>query len=90
MEIGNKVVVKSFWGKQAPDEDVDDKYNFWKLIGETGVIINKRNNHPYYENKGEQVLIKFDKNFQKSGLEMHNDAENSLWFFAKDVEKITP
>jgi len=88
MKNGEKVRVKSFFLTKNPEEETDEKYNYWKLIGEKGIVINKRKEHPFYKNRGEQVLVKFEKNLQSLGLVSHNDKENSLWFFLDDIEKL--
>jgi len=88
MKSGNEVKIKSFLGKDKPDETIEDEYNYWKLIGEKGVIIDKRKKHPYYCDRGEQVLVKFEKSLSDIGVEAHNSINNSLWFFLDDVEEI--
>ena len=84
--INDKVKINSFFGSMKPDEEIDDRENYWKLIGESGKIIKiKSSPHPAFPDKGNQVLIQFDKNLNELGLEAHNEEKNTLWFFKSDV-----
>ena len=84
--IKDVVKLKSFFGKTVPDEDVDDRENYWKLIGQCGQIIEiKLHPHPAYLKKGVQVLVHFKVNLNSLGLIAHNSQKNSLWIFQDDL-----
>ena len=75
-------------GTDKPDNDIEDEFNYWKLIGMKGIVIGQRDEHPFYKDKGEQILIQFDKNIKKMGLHTHNNAPNSLWIFKNDTKEL--
>jgi len=83
-----RVTIKSFMGTKKPDTDIENEFNYWRLIGLKGVVIDHRDKHPFYKNKGEQLLIQFDKDIKKLGLHTHNDIPNSLWVFKSDTKEI--
>lgn len=86
-KVNDRIKIKSFFGTKNSDSKVDDSENYWKLIGESGKIIKiKSSPHPAFLDKGIQVLIQFDEDLNKLGLEAHNEEKNSLWFFQNDIE----
>jgi len=69
------------------DEETRDSENYWKLIGKSGRIIKIRSSpHPAFPDKGNQVLIQFDDDLNKLGLDSHNEEKNALWFFIDDIK----
>ncbi len=84
--INDKIIMKSFLDSTKPDADIEDSENYWKLIGEYGKIIKVRNSpHPAFPDKGNQVLVQFDKNLNELGLKVHNKEKNALWVFQSDI-----
>jgi hypothetical protein len=88
MQAGERVIVKSFMGKKSPDTHTENEFNYWKLIGLHGTVIDSRESHPFYKDKGAQILVKFDKNLKDLGLHAHNEPPNSLWLFSSDIKKV--
>ncbi len=69
-----------------PDNDCDDRENYWKLIGKTGVLVNSSNDSMYQSDI--RVLIQFDEEIENFGLECHNLIPNALWILKEDLVKI--
>ena len=84
--IGDIVILKSFLGTNVAQEDIDEKENYWKLIGSKGRIIEKKEKvHPAFPEKGLQVLVQFSKDLKELNLICHNKTPNSLWIFQSDL-----
>ncbi|MBS7333075.1 hypothetical protein [Faecalibacter bovis] len=84
MLLNQKIIIKSFLGLQnSSEDDLNDNENYWRLIGETGTIIEESNE--YFTNR---VLIMFDKNLDDLKLINHNPIKNTLWILIKDLEII--
>lgn len=82
--MNQKIIIKSFLGLQnSSEDDLNDNENYWRLIGETGTIIEESNE--YFTNR---VLIMFDKNLDDLKLINHNPIKNTLWILIKDLEII--
>ena len=90
IRIGKKVKLITFNGTLISDRDADDSEDYWKLIGETGVI----QKDPYEISifasfsKEPRVLVKFDKKLDSYGLTAHNNAINAIWILVSDLEDI--
>jgi hypothetical protein len=76
MQDGDKVVLKTFLGSIAPEEETDDLGNYWKLVGTAGVIMEVKEN---------KALVLFDKQLDELGLENHNPIKNTLFINHKDI-----
>lgn len=74
------VILKTFLGKLTPSEKVQEKENYWKLIGEKGKVIDD------IEIINGRVLVLFNKNLDEFGIENHNPIKNSLWIKKSDLE----
>ncbi|KQR93256.1 hypothetical protein ASG01_08645 [Chryseobacterium sp. Leaf180] len=74
------VKIKSFLGTLKSVEKVEDRENYWKLIGEKGKVIGQT------EIIDGRVLVIFDKNLNEFGVENHNPVKNSLWIKMSDLE----
>jgi hypothetical protein len=87
LKLGDKVELISFHNTIAPPKGTADSENYWKLIGLTGsVASNEKKTHPYFPDKGERVLVKFDADISAFGLHCHNEQErNTLWIFLGDL-----
>jgi predicted glycosyltransferase involved in capsule biosynthesis len=81
MKAGNKVKLISFNGKERPGRPVYNSENYWKLIGETGIVQQdpKENSIHASFSKERRVLVKFNKNLKDYGLITHNVIENALY-----------
>lgn len=77
---GTKVKLKSFLGKPVSLRKVEERENYWKLIGETGTVIQGA------QIEHGRVLVLFDKNLDKFNIENHNPVKNSLWIKKSDLE----
>ncbi len=82
------VIVRTFNGSLNTPSDYDDNENYWRLIGFKGVVVKSSSEKSLYASftSEKRVLIRFEKNILKLGLECHNDIENALWFLEQDVE----
>ena len=87
MELGNKVVLKTFNLTIKPDEDICDEENYWILIGKVGSIIQSPVEEGLYASfsKDKRLLVRFDDDLSKLGLSCHNEIENSLWILEEDL-----
>lgn len=74
-------MLRSFNGTISAPADCHPRENYWRLIGEAGVIVEAIN-----ENK--RVLVKFDRPVAALGLHCHNPVANSLYILESDLEKI--
>ena len=81
MSINQKVRLKSFLGKKSNKKKLDERENYWILIGQIGKIIESEN-----ENFKEKVLVLFDTNLDELNLFNHNPIKNTLWIFKTDLE----
>lgn len=77
---GTPVKLKSFLGTLKSGEKVEDRENYWKLIGEKGKVTDQT------EIIDGRVLVIFDKNLNEFGVENHNPVKNSLWIKMSDLE----
>ena len=83
---GDIVRLISFHNTVNAPDNIDEKENYWKLIGSLGEIVSKKSkSHPAFKNMGKRVLVKFD-DVEKYGLYCHNEIPNSLWIFLTDIE----
>lgn len=82
MKNNTLIKLKTFNGTQQPESDVLENENYWKLIGETGSVIDCT------ENYDGRVLVLFDKELDELGLENHNPVKNALWIKKMDLETI--
>jgi len=77
MEINDKVILNTFLGTKSSTDKVDDRENYWKLVGQRGTILERKNN---------RVLVKFDCKIDQFELENHNPVKDSLWILPSDLE----
>jgi len=91
MKKGTKTKLMKFNGKQKSNHKINDSENYWKLIGETGVVQqDPREKHIYaHFSKKPRVLVKFDRDLYSTfGFIAHNNIENSLWILVSDLKVI--
>uniref|UniRef100_UPI0040478455 hypothetical protein n=1 Tax=Flavobacterium sp. TaxID=239 RepID=UPI0040478455 len=74
------IVLKTFHGTIKPSIKVNLRENYWKLIGEKGIVLDNADFNP------DKVLVLFDKNLDDFDLENHNPIKNSLYIDKKDLE----
>lgn len=89
MKNGDMVMVISFNGKEKSEEEVDSSEDYWKIIGEKGVIQQDPQEKTIFAHfsKEPRVLVKFDINLHRvHGLHAHNNIENSLWILVSDLK----
>jgi hypothetical protein len=80
--------LKTYNGKVGPIKAVNQKENYWKLIGEVGTIqqdSHESSIHASFSTK-QRVLVKFDKDLTIDDLIAHNNIDNSLWILVSDLE----
>lgn len=91
MNVGDRVKLKTFNGiRNATEESIDEQENFWKLIDETGVVVQDPEEETIYASfsKQKRVLVQFDCGMKNFNLICHNNVENSLWILETDLEII--
>lgn len=74
------VRLKTFLGTNNPTEEIDKSDDFWKLIGQSGTVINDN-----LADK-ERVLVLFDKDLEDFQLANHNPIKNSLKIKKSDLD----
>ncbi len=74
------VKLKTFLGTVNAPNDVEISENYWKLIGQSGTVIDDQ-----LLDKG-KVLILFKRNLDELGLENHNPIKNTLRISKSDLE----
>ena len=79
-DINTSIKLKSFLGIITSKEQVANRDNYWKLIGEKGRVID------IDENNSDRFLVLFDKNLNDFEIENHNPIKNSLWIKKLDLE----
>ncbi len=70
----------TFLGKSTAPKNTDDRENYWKLIGQHGIVIDE------VEMNNDRVLVLFDGNLDDFEIENHNLIKNSLWIKKTDLE----
>ncbi len=70
----------SFLEKSTAPKITCKTENQWKLIGETGIIIDE------VEMNNGRILVLFDKNLDDFDVENLNPIKNSLWIKKMDLE----
>jgi len=73
------VRLKSFLGTIEAAADVEQRENYWQLIGKSGEIIDAN------ENYDGRVLVLFAESLDDYRLEHHNPVKNSLWIRLSDL-----
>jgi hypothetical protein len=88
MKVGQRVKLKTFNGEKHASERVSKQENYWKLVGEIGIIKQDPRESSIYASFSEEprVLVKFTKDLNKEGLIAHNNIANSLWILVSDLE----
>ena len=76
---GNKIKSISFLGTLKPNEEINSRENYWVLINQEATIID------VFTNK---VLVLFENELDKYGLENHNPINNSLLISKNDLINI--
>lgn len=74
------VRLKTFLGTNNPTEEIDKSDDFWKLIGQSGTVIDDN-----LADK-ERVLVLFDKDLDDFQLANHNPIKNTLMIKKSDLE----
>ena len=80
MEKNTLVQLKTFWGTLKPKNKIRNQENYWKLIGEKGIVMADSEFNP------NKVLVKFEKNLDDFDLENHNPLKNSLYIDLSDLD----
>ncbi|AWA30187.1 hypothetical protein HYN48_08880 [Flavobacterium magnum] len=80
MKTNTKVKLMSFLGRQSAEQEIHAENDYWKLIGETGVVLGET------RNAYGRLLILFDNDLDRFGVANHNAVRNSLWIVPEDLE----
>lgn len=86
MEKGEKYKLIKYNGTVEPNDQCDPKENYWTLIGQCGTLIHFSQDLNF--GNDQRVLIQFEKDIKKQGLECHNSVANALWILKTDLQKI--
>jgi hypothetical protein len=79
LELDCCVVLRSFNGTETAPTDCDPAENYWRLIGESGTVIEQINQR-------KRVLVQFNRAISSHGLHCHNPIKNSLYILESDLE----
>lgn len=74
-----RVRLKSFNGRLSPPRGTSSEEDYWKLIGQSGEILEPKNERG-------RVLVGFDVTVKSFGLACHNPIESSLYILESDLE----
>ena len=92
MKVGDRVrLVRVDGTKQWNGRGkVYEPENYWKLIGETGTIVQDPTERTLYASfsKKPRVAVQSDSSVNGRGLICHNPVPNSLWILVTDLEII--
>ena len=89
MLTGQKVTLVTLNGSKSPPEDVWDHENHWRLIGQTGTVVNDNASGSFRSQDGfPRMLVQFEPDLTAMGLENHNEIDNSLWIREADLQTI--
>jgi hypothetical protein len=90
MKKGDRVRLKTFNGQKRPNEEVDEKENYWKLIDKLGIIEKDPKERSIFASFSiePRILVRFENDVKSLNLECHNAIENSLWILVSDLEVI--
>lgn len=89
MKNGSRFFLHTFNGSTEPPSDVEDRENYWILIGEEGTIVDDNQAAGFVPHDGHfRVLVKFDRDLSALGLENHNQLSNSLWIRTTDLRSM--
>jgi hypothetical protein len=88
LRVNDRVRLQSFWGTKVPPAHVEEAENYWKLVGEKGVVIQLEDPNDPHDKHGVQVLVQFDRSLEEHGLSCHNVTPNSFWIFVQDLRKL--
>jgi hypothetical protein len=80
MEKNAIVKLKTFHGTLKPTYKIKNRENYWKLIGEVGMIAEIAEFNP------DKVLVIFEKTLDDFDVENHNPIKNSLYIDKIDLE----
>ncbi len=81
LELNHRVQLRSFNGTEVSPNDCTPEENYWRLIGESGTIVEVVNHR-------KRVLVQFDQPVSVQGLHCHNPIKNSLYILESDLEQI--
>ena len=70
------VVLMKFNDRETTPPGTENRENYWKLIGQTGLIV---------DSNKERHLVQFNCDLNSFGLENHNPVKNSLWILHSDL-----
>ncbi|AWI26086.1 hypothetical protein [Flavobacterium pallidum] len=80
MNKNTKVKLISFSGRQSAEQKIHAENDYWKLIGEIGVVVDET------RNSYGRLLVLFDSDLDGFGVANHNPVKHSLWIMPEDLE----
>jgi len=78
LKVGTRVKLATFLNESEPPVDCDPFENYWKLIGQTGQVVE-------VFTESDRVLVAFDISVSSLGLHCHNPIPNSLRIQTRDL-----
>jgi len=87
LKKGQKYKLISFNGTTKPNKVCKPNENYWKLLNQYGTLMNFSDDLNFGNDN--RVLIQFEQDVIKQGLECHNPVANALWILKTDLEQIT-
>ena len=82
LTLNAKVILTTFNGTAASQEECPPGENYWLLIGSTGRIAEVKNHNG-------RVLVLFDESVSEKGLHCHNPVPNSLYILESDLKAVS-
>lgn len=76
-----KVILRAFNGTSSPPADCAPGQDYWRLVGESGTVIEEANAR-------NRVLVRFGNSVIERGLIYHNPIPNSPYILATDLEAL--
>ena len=87
IDTGSRIRMLSFNGTLSPKEEIDERENYWKLVGELGTVVeNPASGKELRKGDNDRMLVDFDLTLDDLGLENHNPKKNTLWIWHGDLE----
>lgn len=89
MEVGARVVMRTFRGLTGPAEDVRPDEDFWRLVGAAGTVVRLgASSVTLAAGLRPHVLVRFDADVRALGLACHNSVPNALWLCVDDLAAV--
>ena len=87
LQLGDRVKLLTFNGKQPPPSGAPADKDYWRLIGWHGTIVQSISQPCLVASFSAEprLLVQFDHSVSALNLHCHNDVPNSLWILESDL-----